>query len=109
MKICLQVSWLVLIVAKLSRGRLKSILFCSVERVVKSSNGKILRRSLSTIARIVAYCTHHSQSASFPTCAQIKRKEELIMVDTLLEEGLKDGDLPHLCLDKTLLTNSGHK
>lgn len=40
---------------------------------------------------------------------QIKNKEELIVVDTLLEEGLNDGDLPHLCLDKTLLVNSGHK
>ena len=30
-------------------------------------------------------------------------------MDTLLEEGLNDGDLPHLCLDKTLLMSSGHK
>lgn len=40
---------------------------------------------------------------------QIKKKEELIVVDSLLEEGLQDGDLPHLCLDKTLLMSSGHK
>lgn len=40
---------------------------------------------------------------------QIKKKEELIVVDTLLEEGLNDGDSPHLCLDKTLLMSSGHK
>lgn len=30
-------------------------------------------------------------------------------MDTLLEEGLNDGDLPHLCLDRTLLMSSGHR
>ncbi|CBJ30587.1 Hypothetical leucine rich repeat protein [Ectocarpus siliculosus] len=43
-----------------------------------------------------------------PPGVVIKKKGELIVVDTLLEEGLNDGDLPHLCLDKTLLMGSGH-
>ncbi|CAM9625878.1 unnamed protein product, partial [Choristocarpus tenellus] len=38
----------------------------------------------------------------------MRKKEELIIVDTLLEDGKNEGDLPHLCLDKTLLENSGH-
>lgn len=39
---------------------------------------------------------------------QMKKKEELIVVDALLEEGVNDGDSRHLCLDKTLLLSSGH-
>lgn len=39
---------------------------------------------------------------------QMKKKEELIVVDALLEEGINDGDSRHLCLDKTILLSSGH-
>lgn len=44
-----------------------------------------------------------------PDDKKIKKKEELIVIDTLLEEGLNDGDPLHLCLDKTLILNSGHR
>ncbi|CAM9272607.1 unnamed protein product [Discosporangium mesarthrocarpum] len=39
---------------------------------------------------------------------QLKKKEEVIIVDTLLEDGKHGSDLPHLCLDRHLIENSGH-
>lgn len=72
------------------------------------SEPKFIIAAISTRRHMyVSYLRHNAIGCRLPP--QIKKKGELIVVDTLLEEGLNDGDLPHLCLDKTLLMGSGHE